>query len=285
MLVTKEENLFSEKTNMRLIIIFLFATTSLLAQQYTVVTTKGNILYGTDKSTLARGSKVDVNSSLVFQDPGAMAVLIGSGGQRFILKQNSTTSNNGSELMATIKDVLVPMKSMSALTTRGGEDHKIIDLEAMIGDENFVIVGESMKLTLDEAYYPMDEQRYFIFSYFVGKEAINKKVVFEENKLVFVPNRLFVKDGEAVDPFTLKEAKLFYRDEVVKDTRLISSFKPVVLSDERLKAECEVLIEFYKESGMSPHQIKMEINDYLNVFYGKTAREPIYHWIDTNCKL
>jgi hypothetical protein len=187
--------------------------------------------------------------------------------------------------MATIKDVLVPMKRMSALATRGASEHKIIDLEAMIGDDNFVILGKEMMLNLDEAYYPMDEKRYFIFSYFLGKEAVNKKVVFDGNKLVFVPSRLFNANGDPIDPISISEAKLFYRDEIKSDTRLISSFRPIVLSDERLKEECEILIDFYRGAGMDNDSIKSEVYDYLNSFYGKTPRDPLYDWLESTFQL
>jgi hypothetical protein len=283
----KVVNLYLEKMN-RLILVFLlvvFAFITCQAQQYNVVTTKGNILYGNDKKLLGRGDKVDIDGHLVFKDQEAMAVLIGNTGERFILKKNQTAASGDSELMATIKDVLIPMKKMAALTTRGSIDHKIIDLEAMIGDQNFVIVGDKMILKLDEAYYPMDDKRYFIFSYYIGTKAVNKKIYFEENQLVFQASKLFLNDEDQIDPATIKEVKVFYRDDIKKDTRLISSFRPVVLSNERLKAECDILIDFYKEAGMDNSLIKEEINDYLNSFYGKTAKEPVYIWLENNYNL
>lgn len=280
----KAVNSYSERNKVISTVILLFWAMMVSAQQYSVVTTKGTILYGQEKSELTRGARVNLNETLIFKDPTAMAVLIGSGGERFILKSKSEASED-SELMATIKDVLVPMKKMSALTTRGAADHKIIDLEAMIGEDNFVILGEEMALNLDEAYYPMDEKRYFIFSYFLGREAVNKKVVFEENRLFFVPSRLFISNGDPVDPISVSEAKLFYRDEIKSDTRLISTFRPIVLSEERLKEECEILIGFYRGAGMNNDAIKAEIYDYLNSFYGKTPREPLFHWLSETYQL
>lgn len=272
-------NSYLGKIKILLVLALFIACSSIMAQSYSVVTTKGSILYGSEKQELSRGAKVDLNEKLTFNDPQAMAVLISSKGERFILKRQNSAERD-SELMATIKDVLVPMKRMSALTTRGSEDHKIIDLEAMIGDKNFVLIGEEMTLTLDPAYYPMDDQRYFIFSYFLGKEAVNKKVYFEDNLLIFKPEQLFNNKGEPVDHSQIAEAKLFYRDEIKKDTRLISTFKPIVLSEERLKGECDILISFYKDAEMDKESIKLEINDYLNSFYGKTSREAVAHWID-----
>ena len=263
-------NLFSGRIKSVLLIFCIAFAQIAIAQSYSVVTTKGKILYGPEKSVLNRGNKVDLNQTLVFDNPQAMAVLISSNGERFILKSKSEDARD-SELMATIKDVLVPMKSMSALTTRGTEDHKIIDLEAMIGNKNFVILGDKMNLLLDEAYYPMDENRFFIFSYFVGKESVNKKVFFEGNKLFFIPERLFNYNDEKINPDSIDKVMLFYRDEIKKDTRLVAAFNPVLLDSEKLKEECKILIGFYKDAGLDEASIKQEINDYLNSFYGKTS--------------
>lgn len=277
----KVVNLYLKKIKNLVVLLLVLTANGLLAQTYSVVTTKGSILYGNDKQELIRGAKVNLNESLTFGDPQSMAVLIGSNGERFILKSKASEERD-SELMATIKDVLVPMKRMSALTTRGVDEHKIIDLEAMIGEKNFVIIGDKMALSLDEAYYPMDDQRYFVFSYFLGDEAVNKKVYFENNKLIFVPKTLFSFQGEAIDPSQIKEAKIFYRDEIKKDTKLISSFRPVVLSHDRIKEECDILISFYKDAEMNEASIKEEVNDYLNSFYGKTSKQAVIRWMDNS---
>ena len=220
-----------------------------------------------------------------FKQPGAMAVLIGNNGQRYILSNKGKSSASQSELVYIVKNVLLPMKNIGALTTRGGEEKGIVDLEMALGDTTFLIIGDDLKLKLDKNLYPMNENYFFIYSYDYNGKSINKKLSFSQDTLIFKKSRLYQKSGQIIDPNQIEEVKVYYFDKTKGRSRLINKINPIFIKSDLLKQEVQVIVDVYQENRVNKVKIKEEVYFYLNSYYRNYSKDQIEVWLKSNFSL
>ena len=130
-------------------------------------------------------------------------------------------------------------------------------------------------MKLNKSAFPLSEISFFYVKYKHNNEVIAKKIKGDNERISFDETDLFKIDGVAI-PTSLKEMTLYYENNKV--TKKIGSFTPVFADTIQLKKEMMIFSE-EMEDGLDSEKKMMEINTFLNEFYGKPLNNNLSHWL------
>lgn len=271
----------------KLIFAFTFLISSVsFGQTYYVMNVKGKITTASGQA-ITRGAKIDASSQLIFGDASAKAIVLNSQNGRMILDGNKGKTARGGELMAFVKEALLPMKSNLRLSTRGNKEEKeIVNFKDYFGADQYLIIGDDLEINVDASKFPLGDGKMMVAFYNVDGKTIKKKVKSDGNKLIFDKKKIFTHKEETYDPATVESFKLYYFNKETGSSSEEADFKPVFVDEEEFKGEMTTLIAFLADTqGLKSVELEKEAYHYVLDVYGKISYNIFLDWAKKNAGL
>ena len=250
-----------------LISLFLFAFYPLLSQvTYRVIKVNGNIVYVSTGNPMTQGDLFPEDEDLSFQSPNSRAAVINPNLGRFIL-----TPDNYDNL-SSAKSNFLP--AMSNLSTRGGIINNITDLQNQFCD-NIVLLCEA-SYYLNPYQFAMNEENFFFLKYQYQGEEINKKLGFEENRLILSRENILKVDEKPIEKTDRPLVHFYYyRDG---ESEHISEFSLIIPDLEEIKTELQIILD--ESTTVSYNKTVNDISAYLFEFYGKPDKQDVIDYLE-----
>ncbi|HYG50531.1 MAG TPA: hypothetical protein VD905_06490 [Flavobacteriales bacterium] len=234
---------------------------------YKVIKVNGQIVVTATGKPLAQGDIFKENTPLDFGSPEAKATVINAEKGRFILTSQAKSSKASN---------LIP--AINNIASRGGAVLTIIDLQNLFAG-NFCVI-EKMKVKIAAPDYKMNADNFFYLQYKYKGEAINKPMSYTGDSLVIDKVELYKVDGKPITAPDDTQVTLFFRDNVKKTAKTISTFNLIFPNENELREEIKIIINELKTKNAS--QKTDEVLSYLNEFYGKADRDNVQPWLQKN---
>jgi hypothetical protein len=127
----------------------------------------------------------------------------------------------------------------------------------------------------------MDENQFFYLQYMYKGEAINKKLPFDQQNLIFSREKILMVDELPIPAIDSPATNLYY---YTKDGSIfISSFELIFPDMETLLTETGIILDEF--SGKDYNQKVNEIAGYLFEFYGKPCKEDVMLFLEKDFEL
>ncbi len=240
--------------------------------KYKVIKITGNIIYAKNKKNVSQGDLFPETEKIEFKTPDSKAAIISTAKGRFILAPGADKSKT------TVKANLLP--ASNNVSSRSGAVNNILDLQNLFTGN--IVVLNKLKVSINKETYPMGDNSFFYLRYKYKGEEINKKLSYENDKLVFDKTELLMVDGKAISAPDENKYKLFYMSDS-KTSTLINEFALITPNDETLKSEINIMLK--EVEGKSYSEKVDETIAYLNDFYGKANKNNVMEWLKVNCNL
>lgn len=247
-------------------IALIFATSTAMAQSYTIIHVIGKIKDETSGKYLTKGSKISESAKLKFETATAKAAALSSSRGRFVIQKNAQAASSG-ELVYALSSVLSPARGK--LSTRAGGINNQMDFAKKFDEGPVAWLSQQYKVTVSSTAYPMDDNRFFYASYIYNNETINKKLDADGTSLVFDQATFFAIDGNAIDPNAVSEMQLFYYDVTKEESTMITKLTFAVVSKSDLQSVIESL------EGIDETEKAEVVTDFINSLYGKCTFEEV----------
>ncbi len=245
---------------------FLF-TLGLQAQtSYKVIKVNGSIQYVRTGNQMALGDVFSENENLSFGSPASRAAVINPEKGRFILTPESASR------LTSAKSNFLP--AMSNISTRGGALNSLNDIQNQFSGPVAILYKASWHV--NPYQFPMDEENFFYLQLRYNGEAINKKLPFDGNNLVFSRTEILRVDDQPIGAFDEPGTALFYYTP--EGAQFISSFDLIFPEKEMLKAEAGIILEEFSQEDYS--RKVNELSGYLFEFYGKPDKEDVMLFLE-----
>lgn len=247
--------------------IILFSALPVLSQvNYRVIKVNGGIIYVRTGNNMAQGDVFTEDEDLSFQSPNSRAAVINPNAGRFILTPDNY------ENLSTAKSNFLP--AMSNLSTRGGIINNTTDLQNQFSD-NLVLLHEATYY-LNPYQFPMNENQFFFMKFRYKDEEINKKLIFEQNKLIFSREEILKVDQIPIKEFDQPDISLYYYNNGVPE--YISDFNLILPDMEQLNSELKIILDESPEKSFN--QKVNDISGYLFEFYGKPDKQDVIAYLE-----
>jgi len=245
-----------------LISVILFLALPVFSQvNYRVIKVNGSIIYVRTGNSMAQGDVFTEDEDLSFQSPNSRAAVINPSAGRFILAPDNY------EDLSSAKSNLLP--AMSNLSTRGGIINNTTDLQNQFCD-NLVILCEAAYY-LNPYQFPMNENQFFFMKFQYKGEEINKKLLFDQNKLIFSREEILKVDKVPIKVIDQPDISLYYYNNGIPE--YISDFSLLLPDLEALNAEIKIILD--ESTDKSFNQKVNDISGYLFEFYGKPDKQDV----------
>jgi hypothetical protein len=245
------------------------------AQDYKVIHVNGTIEAQSTHANLARGTSFGEKEKFQYKSNDARAVVINTKkGERYILKGSVADAgyHNAS---------LTP--SAGNISSRAGGLNNRLDLMNHF-DGKYVILGE-LKVVINSTAFPMDKNHFFYINYLYKGESINKRLSYNGDTLIINKDSLLRVDGKPIRNEDITEMKLIYYSKEngkITPSVISSTFYPVFPKEEELKQEVEIVTDAMKSKPED--EIVKAIASYIYDVYGKSNKENVAQWYQTNFK-
>ena len=248
----------------------LFAlSVSIQAQvNYKVIKVSGEIEIIKTGQDLESGVIFEESEKLDFKTKASRATVINPKKGRMILSYDETSPNKSS--------YLPPMGNIS---TRGGVITNIIDLKNHFNGD--LVLLNKIELSIPIEDFKMDEENFFFIKYLYNDEEINKKLSYEDTKLIISKSDLYMIDGSPIEIPESKNMRLYYMNN--GSHSFIAEFVMVAPDDKSLKDEIEIIIDEMKDK--SKEEKITEVNSFIIDFYGKVDIDDVTEWLEKNFDL
>jgi hypothetical protein len=245
-----------------LIILLLFGTTFLKAQDYTAIHVIGKIYMPDKKAYLQRGDKISENDKLQFQSADAKAAMLSTSKGRYVIQKDAAVSTSDNSLSYALKSIIMPVKGQ--MSTRSGGINNSMDFQKQLGSETIAWIGDQYSVNVSPSSYPTNDSKFFYVSYSYKGESINKMIAPGQDQLVFIKNDLYSVDDNTIEPAEAKEMVLYYYDAESEEATFVSPLKFRVVTAQELKSlESSIPI-----SIIGDEKLQM-LHDFITSLYGK----------------
>jgi hypothetical protein len=248
---------------------------------YYVIHLKGTITNKTNGKAIKVGDKLSSKDKLKFDAADALAIVLNPEKGKFTIKPNPTKDANN-EFIAFIQSAMLPVKTNSHLSTRGGESDGVMDMKNYFGSDKFVIIGDRLSIKLNSGKYPLSETKFFIYRYMNKEVPVSKKMEHDADHIVLDKQGLYIIDGQMIDPASIPFVDIYYYDSSTRNSTKVASFSPLFVSESILNTEFKAQKEVYKALNKPREQIDTELHNYVKDVYGKTDDDVLEKWIKTN---
>jgi len=247
----------------------LFSAVSVFSQvKYRVIKVNGRIIYVRTGNSMTQGDVFTEDEDLSFQTPNSRAAVINPGSGRFIL------SPDNYENLSSAKSNFLP--AMSNLSTRGGIINNITDLQNQFSDDMVILCKAGY--FLNPYKFPMNENQFFFLKFEYKGEEINKKLLCEQNKLIFSREEILKVDQMPIKEIDKPDIGFYYYNN--GPAEYISDFRLVLPDLEILNAELKIILD--ESPGKSFNQKINDISGYLFEFYGKPDKQDVINYLEKN---
>lgn len=272
------------KTNV-IILLFIFISQLCIANDYTVLHVKGKIKVKSTGNYLKPSDKLHENEQVIFESAQAMAVLIHPKKGRQLLKSQSTSLTESSEIASFVHRTLVA--GTGRMSTRPGKltndlafknQFEVDEKDFFNG--NYVFIDEMNRFQVSTQNYPLDANNFFFIRYEVNGEEINKMLLFEGDQFIISKKELFKVDNQRIDIQQVANIEMYYRHSATSESRILCKLNPVFLSKQTLKGEIATLLPFMR--GMNKDEKIGELLGYLADAHGKVDADQLNIFMSRN---
>lgn len=265
-------------------LILLMSVQLLNAQElYYIMKTKGQIKVKGTSVLLKPGMKILANQKVIFRDKGAVASVMSRDKGRFLMRPKESSSSNA--LLEFAVSETIGDASRKQTSTRGALLNSSIEMKKYFERDTLLVLGDDLWVKISPKAYPMNEKTFFYIAYNHSDfpdEAINKKLDFKADTLIFDRNTIFKVDDKSIDGLKASNFKLYYYNTEAASSDFISSFLPVFIDDNQLKEEVKVMVDIMKEAGVSDEKIYKETRFFVAEFYGHPDKDDFDDWMKDN---
>ncbi len=251
------------------------------AQDYYVLQVRGTITIKESQKTIAPGDMLKATDELVFKTQDATAVVMSKTDGRMVLNGKETKETSEGEFLALLKNTLVPMKRNMQMSTRGTSSEEIRNFKDYFGTESFAIIGNELRIKINQEVYPVSNERIFVFRYEYNGKPINKIIQFDKGHMVLNHEALFTINEESVDPESITQADIWYFNRSTDERERVVSFHPIFIDEEQLSQEVTLLKDFLEQNGTEKkEEIKTEIFAFVSDVYGTVDQTLLMDWLN-----
>lgn len=240
--------------------LFLLLASNAMAQEYTVLHLKGEIIRVQTDTPLKQGDKISDDEQISFKSSDAMAAVLSSSKGRYIIKPGKGPSEKSNELIYILKSTITPVRG--GMSTRAAGIQNPLDFQLYFNDKPYVWAGEFIKLEISSSGFPMNEKSFFYMSYTYNEEVINKMLEYEADDLFIKKSTLFQIDDTPILPDKASNFNLYYYKVESKESTLITPINFVLIDNNKLN----ILFNQLKDEGDDTYDL---IADILSDLYGK----------------
>jgi hypothetical protein len=271
------------------ILISLFSAIFALLQEadvYYVVHIKGEIMNESISKPLQLQDKLKPSDKLNFKSPEAKAVIYSTSKGRFILSkstlsQTKKTSAPLSEYIELVKDILLPVSTSERLSTRSLDLSGVEDLEDFFGIHPYAFIGDTYKVRVSAASYPLASGKYFVYKYSYKGNDYSKRIDTIKDTLVFNKQALYTAKGVLIEPREAGKAEIYYFNAKTSPIR-ITTLMPIFIPEDQLKEEMLAMLNILKSENFSRDQILEELHKHVESTYGNTNKGALDIWVSNN---
>jgi hypothetical protein len=247
--------------------IMLFSASGVFSQvNYRVIKVNGSIIYVRTGNNMSQGDVFQEDETLSFQTPNSRAAVINPTTGRFII------SPDNYENLSSAKTNFLP--AMSNLSTRGGIINNMTDLQNQFS-EDIVIICEAGYF-LNPYKFPMNENQFFFLKFKYKDEEINKKLSFDQNKLLFSREEILKVDQMPIKEIDSPDVSLYYYNNGTNE--YISDFRLIMPDIKQLDNELKIILD--ESTGKSFNQKVNDISGYIFEFYGKPDKQDVINHLE-----
>jgi len=248
-------------------LLFIVLGSAFSQSDFKVIKVNGTILLKAKGVSLETGTVFSEKEDLLFRTEDATAAVINSQRGRMVI------TNKNHDLSATSTNAL---PSMYNISSRSGPALSSNDLNVQFSGR--CVVLDIQNTEINRNTYPMDKDHFFFLRYIYKGEEINKKLGFSDDTLIIDKVTLLTVDGNPIPRADNTSIKLFYRKG--PESVFISDFDLIFPDMVQLKKEVEIILAEVKAKSLKEKTI--EVESFINEFYGKVPREHLMEWLAAN---
>ncbi len=233
------------------------------ASELFVLKVSGKIWNTQTNQLLTVGQKLPEEITLRFENTEAKAVVISREKGRFTLQAKpSASQETKSELVAILKEALVPQKVNIMTSTRATEVTSLDELTALF-DQKSLLLLQKRSIKFHQQAIEVNSSHFFYLRFNHQGETINKKLSFSEGAFDMVKSEILTIDGTPFSVLRLENVQLFYFDAQQKKSVPVAVFQLEMPDLSVLRAEAEIIGQVVPAS-----QVTQQLTEYLTVNYG-----------------
>ncbi len=256
------------------------------SESYYVIHIRGKIRNATRNEELKSGVKIFADDKLIFTDNEATAVVMSTVKGRMILKKNAQANNSVNNLWSFVKNNLLPLPTTGRLSSRSTEE-SITNLKGYFSENQFMVIGNTIKLDLNPKNYPLGANRYVGIQYQVKNQSvsISKRLPSDKNAITIQADSLFSPDITIRSDSGIS-VRLFYMNPQKNSSAPVESLslKMIFISENSLREQLTAILSSCQEKGIGKDAVLREFSDYIVEMYGKTDEKLFRQWVEKNIK-
>lgn len=267
------------------IIVILLITLGFAGQaqdQYHVTRVSGKVTNIKTGHEVVAGDVLNPGDQLLFESIDSYAIAIGSNMGRFQLKIHEVEGAEMQQMLtATVSESARPTRMRNLMLARfNPNEGEISDLKQYFGSDKFSIIGDAVDIPLSQQQYPLSDEKFIVFFYRVDNNPVQKKIGFDEQKLVLEKDKLVTSSVGSISGNEISNLQVYEYEASTRTGREITRFTLVFVDKETLKNEFYTIIPILKRQRMADNDIKKYLIEYYYDFYGATDSKTIDMFAD-----
>ncbi|MBB2144378.1 hypothetical protein GM921_02680 [Pedobacter sp. LMG 31464] len=236
-------------------------------EKYYVTFVKGSVTLKKTGKPIKVGDILQSTDALIFKEQTAKLSCISPGKGRFEINAQKTKPSSNGELLAVLKNNLVPSTSTYHLSSRSlmfdGYDPKTYFQSTETDNRILLLLDEVLPIS---PTYKIDENNFFFIQYVTSGKTITKKIDQSDKGLVFT-TKLFT---EGIP----QKVMLCYQAQIAGKPKSSSvvEFTPIIANKADLKNEIKVLTT---NLGLNKKLIAAAVTAHIFDNYGKLSQDQI----------
>jgi hypothetical protein len=240
---------------------------------YYVTFSNQSVLYAKNYQPLQTGDKISGEEELVFKNQAAFAGVVGAKG-RFRISGTKSKFHHTAEYKSKLKDALTVGLVVKNISEEELNTRSALQRHFMTDSSGLYLCTQPEKIALPDVAYRLSSKHYFFMKYSYRSKTISVKLPAiihpEQNDTLIIDPDIYLYEGKPIKQEEIRDMRLYFQDDVKRQTTPIGRVKPVFVKEENLLPELRVLYREYKKLyGTDQAKIKSELGAHLSEFYGK----------------
>lgn len=226
-----------------------------------------NLKSNKELSSISPDDVIWSETPLKFLDPNANALLMDETGKEYELRNSRDKSN------PLLKDVISPRIDKPLKGSRGAYA-VVSDLGTYFGDKEFFIIGNQLKIKLNEQKYPVSSTQFLGFKVIENNKAKARPLPIIDDSLLI--SKEILKDAA---PST-DSIPIFWINTVPKMTSTkVALLKPVFLEEENLKATFQKVEKMANDKKIANDKKEKFFTEQFERLFGNTDVLFLTSWL------
>lgn len=258
--------------NILLLIPFFVLVSFIQQEKYYITFIKGTVLVQRTGKPVKIAETLLPSDKLIFKDSNAKLACISPGKGRFEISPVKSNNNSRGELIAVLKNILLPISNTYHLSTRsliinGYDPETYFTCEET---QNRILLLTDLPLPLIPSYNP-DPNNFFFVQYTEDGKTITRKIAQSEKGLLFSKS-LFMEGTVIRIP---KKVFICYqqKDASGPHSSVLAEIIPVLSTVSEIRQQISLITKYSPSTNSK--KLKAEIMSHLYDNYGKIGSEEI----------